>query len=82
MTEQTRVLYVLTANPDFVIWDITTQDNFVTGPGAPPIWDWEEAEPVAVVHIADGIEPLDLNTQEIGLMGDTPPGVRVLWAKS
>ena len=82
MAEQTRVLYVLTADPDYVFLDIHTETNFDTGPGTAPEWDWDEVEPVAVIHVADGIEPLDLNAQEIGLLGDTPPGVRVLWAKS
>ena len=82
MTEQTRVLYVLPADPDYVFWDIDTMANFDNGPGEMPDWDWDEIEPVAVVRIEDGIEPLDLNTQEIGLLGKTPPGVRVLWAKS
>ena len=81
MTEQTRVLYVLTADPGYVFWDIATMDNFDTA-GSQPEWDWDEVEPVAIVHIEDGIEPLDLNAQEIGLLGDTPRGVRVLWAKS
>ena len=81
MADQTRVLYVLTADPDYVFWDIGTTANFDTHPDDPPDWDWDEVEPVAVVHIQDGIELLDLNAQEIGLQGDAPPGVRVLWAK-
>ena len=74
MTEQTRVLYVLKMDPDDVFWDFNNEARFDSS--------WDEIEPVAVVRVEDGIDYRDLNTQDIGLLGETPPGVRVLWAKS
>ena len=70
----TRVLYAVIYDDDAVYWDYKVSDLCSN-----PIWDWLAFKPVAVVDVGIA-DLLNLNKQEIGLMGDAPKGVTILWS--
>ena len=76
MPTSRRVIYAMKKDSDHVFWDRDVERAFEPG------LDWDQFAPVAVVEIAGDVDLSRLNLHEIGVLGITWRGVKLLWPKS